>query len=193
MEAEEPAARTLEETTALVRSVYKTTWDNFYIWEQDHCRRTLHSLARTPSLPRSAETQTSSFSERDYSSEATTVEKDAEKESFTLHDYNRDTGAVSESTLLAQTVDVVAPLRACPPYEMCTPASRNIYVGDDFEEMPFIQLVDDPTFDLAAHMADYKRLEWQLPDRDPDCKFLPSSSFTYPACVSQNVLEWKSS
>ena len=174
MEAEQPSDRSLEETTALVHDVYKATWHDFYTWEQDHCLRTLHSLARTPSSspPRSAEIKTRSLSNCDLSLEAAVVDKTTEEESFTLHDYSRDTPAIS--TLSAQTINVINPFKACPPYEICTPVSRNIYVGDDFEDMPFIQLVDDPTFDLAAHTADYKRFEWQLPNRDPDCK----SSYT---------------
>jgi hypothetical protein len=159
----------LEETTALVRRVYKMVWQNFYTWEQDHCRRTLHSLARVPSLSRIDTGIESSGSSSHYSSiTATSISTTSEDESFTVHDYTQDPHKVS--TVSVETINVVPHFKGCPPYEMCTPVSRNVHVGDDFEDMPFLPLADDPTFDHLLHAADYPRFEWQLPIRDPDCK-----------------------
>jgi histone-lysine N-methyltransferase EZH2 len=176
MEAEESSARTLQETAALVRGVYKATWQDFYTWENDHCRQTLLSLARN--IPRSTGIEASGFSGRDSSAAATNTEKTTEDDGFTVHDYSSDTPKVS--SLFVETVHVTPPFKACPPYEICTPASRNIYVGDDFEEMPFIQLADDPTFNHLLHTADYARFEWQLSNRDPDCKSCYDSSYVHP-------------
>jgi histone-lysine N-methyltransferase EZH2 len=166
MDSEKRLSSTLEVTAALARSVYKATWQSFYTWEQHHCRQTLLSLDRAPGTY--AELERLDVSGCDPSTGTTLTHDNTEDESFTVVNYRDDTHEVS--TLSSETTKVVSPFRACPPYEVCTPASRNIYVGDDFEEMPFIQMADDPKFDYVPHTDDYSRFEWQLPNRDPDCK-----------------------
>ena len=164
----EPSSTALEKASVIVHSVYKETWKSFYTWEQDYCRHTLDSLARNTSQTRTAGIESSSFTGRDFSTAATSTLTRNGDDIFVMYTYGEDSPEVS--TLSVETVNVTPPFITCPPYEICTPASRNIYIGDDFEEMPFIQLADDATFDYETHVADYARFEWQLPNRDPDCK-----------------------
>jgi hypothetical protein len=150
----ESEEQSLEANTALAHRVYEATWNDFYTWERDYCRKTLLSLARTH------------VSGCDLTIGTTSTHGSTGGESFTMVDCHHNTLSI----LSAETTDVVAPFKPCPPYEVCTPASRNIHVGDDFEDMPFIHMADDPDFDHLLHTADYSRFEWQLPNRDPDCK-----------------------
>ncbi|KAF5380182.1 hypothetical protein D9615_006218 [Tricholomella constricta] len=164
-------------TASLTYKVYRDTWNGFYVWEQDHCLRTLHSLARNlsqetsqagPSTSNRGTEQNNSVLDPVYSlAPEEALSPNAEEESFTVIDYN----AASEAQVVTLPVKVIgiAPLfEPYAPYELCTPANRNINVGDDSEYMPFIPLVDDPNFDHLLHAGDYRYFEWQLPDRDPD-------------------------
>jgi hypothetical protein len=166
---------TLEETISLVLSVYQTTWNEFYLWEQDYSRQTLHSLARMPPPSQcSTREQTGNrSSNHEYSDTVTTgTDENTEPKSFTVLDYaHGDIDSPVESTLSVESINVVPQLEPCPPYEMCTPARRNIHVGDDFEEMPFLPFADDPSFDPSSliDLDEFKVFEWQLPGRDPDC------------------------
>ena len=166
--ADSNATDSVEATAALVRAVYWATWSGFYLWEQDHCRQTLHSLARVlPPVQVGPHARIGGLSVSETPAPTVDVDGDTEGDQFTVWDYGC---RLAESILSVESINIAPQLKPCPPYEMCTPAARNIYVGDDFEEMPFIPLSDDPTFDHVLHTEDYKYFEWQLPNGDPDCK-----------------------
>ncbi|KAG6910796.1 hypothetical protein DXG01_007685 [Tephrocybe rancida] len=156
----------------LVKTIYKSTWGDFYTWEQAYCQQTLHSLTRNlpQDAPASASEPVEDFAP--FTRSLTAQEPQAfgsEDETFTAIDYTVD-GEPEITTFSAITVEDTRTMEPCAPYEMCTPTSRNIIVGDDSEYMPFIPLIDDPTFDALRHAEDYKYFEWQLPHRDPDCE-----------------------
>ncbi|GLB39383.1 putative histone-lysine N-methyltransferase activity [Lyophyllum shimeji] len=162
----------------LVQQIYRSTWDDFYIWEHDHCLRTLHSLARV-SPHDTTQAGSSSSSRLDSVSPAVssvTVENrqssDTETESFTILEYDDGDEEPQKTTVSVEIVDVTRPLDPCAPYEACTPASRNINVGDDSGHMPFIPLMDDPTFNHILHAGDYRFFEWQVLNRDPDLEVI---------------------
>lgn len=166
----------LNNVTSLVKSVYQSTWADFYTWEQDHCRRALHSLARPlPQEPSQEETlDTVASGGRLSNLSIQSMEQPtigAHAEAFTVLDLNTEDGKPKASTLVVESYNFLPELASCPAYEICTPASRNINVGDDSEYMPFIPLMDDPKFTYDAHIAEYRYFEWQVPNRDPDCKF----------------------
>ncbi|KAG6832354.1 hypothetical protein H0H87_001818 [Tephrocybe sp. NHM501043] len=159
----------------LVKATYKSTWNDFYSWEQAYCLRTLHSLARA--IPQDAPLYAHDPVERFTFTSATgslavgnSQLSDTEDETFTIIDYT-GTGEPSTATISVATV-ILFRVEPCAPYDICTPSSRNINVGDDSEYMPFIPLIDDPTFDSLRHAEDYKYFEWQLPFRDPDLEVI---------------------
>ena len=156
----------------LVDTVYQTAWNGFYDWEQAYCLQTLRSLARVPSHDASC-SRNKSVNDVDTSSRSLSPQKSqvsrCEPEVFTVIDYSVD-GEPETATLPVVAVQGTRPFEPCAPYEICTPLNRNISVGDDSHYMPFIPLIDDPTFDSLRHAEDYNHFQWQMPNRDPDCK-----------------------
>ncbi|KZT18932.1 SET domain-containing protein [Neolentinus lepideus HHB14362 ss-1] len=57
---------------------------------------------------------------------------------------------------------------ALQPYESNTPSLRNMFHGDDPDNMPFMPFADDPSFDGGEHQRHYKTLSWQNVLFDPD-------------------------
>ncbi|KAF9460279.1 hypothetical protein BDZ94DRAFT_1324210 [Collybia nuda] len=166
----------LNDVDTLITNVYRATWTDFYTWEQDYCRRTLNSLSRNPPPNHSTEWRPRSEASRstlfDPPVHVTQEPITNNIETFTMVEYNIENGDPRTSTLAVETYNILPGPAPCPPYEMCTPASRNINVGDDSEYMPFIPLVDDPTFNYHTHVAEYRYFEWQLPNRDPDLEVI---------------------
>jgi hypothetical protein len=163
---------THDHINALVRGVYQATWTDFYIWEQDHCRRSLHSLARfvPQGIPRPHEEISKPIASGSKLLSLSPPPVIDAAETFTFMEYDTEDGVPKTSTFAVESFNVLPELAPCSAYEICTPASRNINVGDDSEYMPFIPLMDDPKFSYDAHIAEYRYFEWQLPNRDPDCK-----------------------
>lgn len=74
-----------------------------------------------------------------------------------------------------------------PAYEICTPAARNIMVGDDINQMPLRPFADDPTFDFKLYNDEYWYFKWQYNQVDPACP-----SFPFPdrsGCLIVNTVE----
>ncbi|KAJ6479302.1 hypothetical protein C8R47DRAFT_983573 [Mycena vitilis] len=55
-----------------------------------------------------------------------------------------------------------------PAYEYWTPSARNIFHGDDPDDLPYIPFADDPTFDHAKFLREYSTFSWDEPPVDPD-------------------------
>jgi histone-lysine N-methyltransferase EZH2 len=55
-------------------------------------------------------------------------------------------------------------------YEICTPAARNIKVGDDPDQMSFLPFADDPAFDWEPYNKEYGSFAWQHFQLNPACK-----------------------
>ncbi|KAE9398446.1 SET domain-containing protein [Gymnopus androsaceus JB14] len=76
---------------------------------------------------------------------------------------------------MAQThiVSLQAPFKPAPSFDSCTPISNNQFTGDDPNDMPFIPLADDPSFDWKTHCEKYKSFSWG-PGRvfDSDCELI---------------------
>ncbi|KAH0587994.1 hypothetical protein H2248_006737 [Termitomyces sp. 'cryptogamus'] len=154
----------------LVKSVYQTTWNDFYDWEQAYCLQTLRSLARVPPQDASYSGEKNLNGVDTYSRSLAlrrSQVSDYDYEIFTVIDYSVD-GEAETAALPVVTVKGTRPFEPCAPYEICTPVNRNISVGDDSHYMPFIPLIDDPTFNALRHAEDYNYFQWQMPHRDPD-------------------------
>ena len=153
----------------VVSQVYKSVWDDFSVWEQEHCRQTLQSLSRPirphiyPLLISSGQSHPALKEPRSTHDAPSTV-----VESFDDSDMEKG----STSTVLV-TVYTISKDQMLQPfsYEACTPISRNLMIGDDSDFLPFIPNSDDPTYDYTYDIDEHKFFAWhQLNNnRDPDC------------------------
>ena len=177
----------LEETTALVRTVFRTVWSNFYRNEQLYSQQSINALARSQRPLSSTGTLPPHFHQLDAHPQIS-----GEKlECFTV--YGPDSDQQPSQLPVEYVVASEFPFSPHPPYESCTPCSQSIFLGDDPEEMPFIPFADDPHFDHVAHTLHYDHFAWQ-PDKkrdthscDPDCKSpsLPVFVLTHYRRVNQ--------
>ena len=156
--------------------VYKSVWEDFSIWDQDHCRQTLQSLSR-PSRPHPNPLLISSGQSHSALNETrSTTAYDASNtvvESF--YDIDLENGSTSTVLVTVHTISkgqMVQP----PSYESCTPISRNLMIGDDSDYLPFIPNSDDPNYDYTYDIEEHKYFAWHQPNRDPDCTVFNFSS-----------------
>ena len=164
----------------VVSQVYKSVWEDFSVWEQDHCRQTLQSLSRpfrphlNPLLISSGQSHSALKELRSthYTPLACTV-----VESF--DDTDMENGSTSTVLVTVHTIgkgQILQPLS----YEACTPISRNLMIGDDSDFLPFIPNSDDPTYDYTFDVDEHKFFAWHQPNRDPDCAaFDPFGSHSF--------------
>ncbi|KAF6753660.1 hypothetical protein DFP72DRAFT_813858 [Ephemerocybe angulata] len=92
---------------------------------------------------------------------------------FICTEFEEETG-VSTTTGTPESFDVYvsAEFLRHPGYDSCTPAARNIMVGDDSDYMPFMPFADDPSFGWKAYSNEYKYLAWQVYRPDPDLEII---------------------
>lgn len=165
-------------TRGIGLSVYKETWDEFYRWEQDECRRALDSLAISelsspPFNPQSIHDLDYTGSSFDFDFEAFNSDSNLDTETFTREEFDVHENSVRYSTLTCFTQKAMQ-MKGYPRYEMCTPASRN-YARDPFYEQnqaPFVPYADDMNFKFEEHLDPFDEFSWQVdfvdPDRKPD-------------------------
>ena len=159
-------------TRALVSLVYKCVWEDFLVWEQDHCQNTLRSLSRPvppPSLPSFSSVRSQSVLKplSRLNAPSTIVES--------FDDWDVANG--SKTTIYLTNVQTIKQNQILQPpsYEACTPISRNLMVGDDSDFLPFIPNSDDSTYDYNYDVDEHKYFSWHQPYRDPDCIVFDSS------------------
>jgi hypothetical protein len=152
----------------VVSQVYKSVWEDFSVWEQDHCRQTLQSLSR-PSRPHLNPLPISSGQSHSAIKELRSTTQNASNvnvESF--DDSDLENGSTSTVLITVHTVGK-APILQPLSYESCTPISRNLMIGDDSDFLPFIPNSDDPSYDYTYDVEEHNYFEWHKPNRDPDC------------------------
>jgi hypothetical protein len=146
-----PLNRDPESVTALVQTVFREVWNEFYVWEQKHCREAISSLAgRIPT-------------NKSRGSIVETLNKNIE-----LINDSKVRREPEDSTIIAPKLD----LPPYPTYEACTPVSGNIWKGDDSPHMPFVPCADEPDFDQIEHSMAYENFAWQNGNRDPDRQYI---------------------
>jgi hypothetical protein len=149
----------------VVSQVYKSVWEDFSVWEQDHCRQTLQSLSRpfrphlNPFLISSGQSHSALKEARSTGDAPSTV-----VESFD----GMENGSTSTILVTVHTIESQMLLQPLS-YEACTPISRNLMIGDDSDYLPFIPNSDDPTYDYTYDVGEHKYFAWHKPNRDPDC------------------------
>jgi hypothetical protein len=157
-----------EQTTALVRSIFQTVWAEFYSWERQYCQQRIGSLARTGSRPVH---EFNEYSQPDIDTLQIFEELSLEghNDYFEIWDYSHGSSSPMFQGQSVDVIDVIPPIEPFPYYESCTPCSRNIFTGDDSDNLPFIPFADDPNFNHVEYCKDYLFFAWQR-IHDPDCK-----------------------
>lgn len=149
---------TLVET---VLSVYKSVWEEYSLWSDQHDASTLESLNaplhNSPCWNVGAENPDVSVrgSDGDHL--------------FAFTSFNSDGHAI-EIRDVAVGLLTLAPFQPHSPYESCTPISRSLMVGDDSDALPFMPFSDDPMYDFNFDIEEYKYFRWQQEEMHPDCK-----------------------
>ncbi|KAJ3548227.1 hypothetical protein NMY22_g1340 [Coprinellus aureogranulatus] len=87
---------------------------------------------------------------------------------FVFYDYENN----EEARVYPVNVYAGAEFLPHPAYEICTPASRNIKVGDDPDQMPYLPFADDPTFDYGPYNNEHGYLSWQHEHLDPEFEII---------------------
>lgn len=172
-------------TPALVQSVLSQLQTEFAEWSWNYSRQVLQTLS--PSRERlrvSFDALESKNSAPSDTIRATELRENNWHETRTgtvtavQIMYSPDRQVLSETSISLEVIDMVPVLDAHPPYESCSPSPRNVFKGDDDDNMVFIPYSDDPSFNQVEHSLWYESFSWRE-DFDPDwtqCK----SSFWRP-------------
>ena len=97
--------------------------------------------------------------------EVTNLSDDDLPFTVTNFDKNRIT---EEYTLIGESTFLDHPFRPHPPYEVFMPVTRNLMVGDDPNDLPFIPFADDPSYDYSLDIEEHKYFRWQRPHVDSE-------------------------
>ncbi|KAF9244981.1 SET domain-containing protein [Melanogaster broomeanus] len=193
-------------TTDLAQLVLSQVQTEFTRWNSAYCRQTLQSL-RSVSSNSPPFLDSDPFCSPSTSSIATSIDSrsDArqvsEAASTPLPQVVQRTysvcGAVTEELSTQLEVVHLAPsMDPHPPYEDCSPLPRNIFKGDDNDNMNFIPFADDPSFDQIDHTYCYESFSWH-DDFDPDLEIIvleaayrlhTQHALTYDELEDSNVL-----
>jgi hypothetical protein len=158
----------------VVSQVYKSVWEDFSVWEQDHCRQSLQSLSRpfrphlNPLFISSGQSHPTLKNPPPRPHAPTTA-----VESF--DDCDMENGSTSTVLVTGHMIHPGQMLQSLS-YESCTSISRNLMVGDDSDFLPFIPNSDDPEYDYTYDIDEHKFFAWHQPNRDPDCAVFDSFS-----------------
>ncbi len=148
----------------LVTRTYATVWTEYFAWSLQNSAATLKSLAVANIQPDSQ-----SDTDKDLQNLHVAHISDGD-EPFLVADFNGE-GDLAEVLTVAAIWFCADPFRPHPPYESCTPISRNLMVGDDPNDLPFISFSDDPSYNHHVDIEEYKYFRWQSPNlkQDQDC------------------------
>ena len=161
----------------VVSQVYKSVWEDFSVWEEDHSRQTLQSLSR-PSRPHLNPLLISSGQSHSAIKETRSTTHNVPNtvvESF--DDSDLENGSTSTVLVTVHTIGK-GPMLQSLSYESCTPISRNLMIGDDSDFLPFIPNSDDPSYDYTYDIEEHNFFAWHRPNRDPDCALFDPCSRT---------------
>jgi histone-lysine N-methyltransferase EZH2 len=170
--------------TSLVQNVFDEVYDEFRLWKRDYASRALQAVARgaRPSSPKDPISQaeisepTSSEPEKALLSPSPTLE------------YTEIWDAETRTTakVPTQVFRVLDTFSALPAHEYATPSARNIFLGDDPGALPFIPFADDPTFNRALFLREYKKFSWRMASADTDCTSALYMLFPASGLISYN-------
>ncbi|KAI0738354.1 hypothetical protein C8Q80DRAFT_1208481 [Daedaleopsis nitida] len=165
-----------DKTRDIAIAQYASSWNDYYEWEPTYCAEIISSLRVSDTPGRSSDAM-------DIDAPAATLDATVDGRHALLPTTSSDTQdtvtvyhnldspddmRVTELTYEDIDLSNMTPLAPYPPYESCTPVSRNILHGDDPNSMAFLPLADDPDFDKEFYLSTHKSLAWQEPYRDSD-------------------------
>jgi hypothetical protein len=156
----------------VVRSVFRTVWEDFYHWERAYCQSAIKSLPVLSGGPHFSNHITLShkpnISKQHFGAEAPPqpTSRATDKLTITFMDYTQGTFPIAT----IHSIEVVkAPKMTIPPaYESVTPTTRSIHQGDDDDSMAFVPYSDDHTFNALENTLQYSSFSWQDKFCDPD-------------------------
>ncbi|KDQ53748.1 hypothetical protein JAAARDRAFT_161438 [Jaapia argillacea MUCL 33604] len=153
------------ECSELIQAVLRQVWEEFYAWEQPASRTAINSLLRNPAKHTEGTTTPPPLDlDNEVLSAFSEWSLDSHPETLQFIDYPE---ADSITTHIPTYTIELPVFQSHDAYEGSAPLSRNIHVGDDPDNMPFLPFADDPSFDFIDHQTAYKYLSWQdLPDPD---------------------------
>ncbi|TBU37894.1 SET domain-containing protein [Dichomitus squalens] len=158
-------------TPSVVKETFREVWYDYYAWEPTYCSRKLTSLRANMGLPAVHSISDSDLTDPNHPAEDGIPTRNMSitdsETSFTRYTVNESI-QLHTAIVDADTTTITMTLTPYPPYESCTPASRNILHGDDPNYLPFVPFADDPTFDPTEYVYDHKGLAWQEAYRDSD-------------------------
>lgn len=171
-----------EEKAIAALGIYRSTWDKFYLWEEQECLRVLNSLRATSPTSSSTNVDASlAFKTRPPPCESGFVP-------FFVEEYD-ECGSVEplaismlhiedtlHVTLDADSEEPGTPnsssYRGMKPsewYQSCASSSKVVVPAARKQSPAFLPLADDPQFKIYEYMGKFKlNPQWQLPMRDPD-------------------------
>ncbi|KAJ7088459.1 SET domain-containing protein [Mycena belliarum] len=148
--------------TQLVEHVLQDVWEEFRLWKDDYVARTLSSLtSQVEDAPNSSALENAVY-EAGWNSGSGPMHSEEYVEVFDC-----ETQTTERVPLELIHLNEVA-LPPLPAHEYCTPIERNMFLGDDPRELPFIPFADDPSFDRARYLEEYNEFSWEEPAVDPD-------------------------
>ncbi|KAJ3512499.1 hypothetical protein NLJ89_g3487 [Agrocybe chaxingu] len=155
------------ELVALVSRVYRVVWEEYHTWALQNSEDAVKNSTRTsytrpPPLCREVVAE----------SPLQAPELSDDLEAFTITDFDASGSVKQIFEVYSRPITVDKVLRPYPPYESCTPISRNIMVGDDPDYLPFIPFSDDPSYDYRYDICEHKYFAWHVPNADPDSEVI---------------------
>ncbi|KAJ7771676.1 hypothetical protein B0H16DRAFT_1514285 [Mycena metata] len=101
--------------------------------------------------------------------------KDRDAELF-IYEWHYDADGKPDAGRAIRMMEVAAPRETFvehPPYQYCTPASRNENAGMlDNRDAPFVPYPEDPTFPRDAYMTAFQDVQWVSDQKDPDAEVI---------------------
>ncbi|KAJ7031480.1 SET domain-containing protein [Mycena alexandri] len=172
MASDEKVEDALARATQIVETVFKEVHDEFRAWKQDYASWALLAVARPPyaidrvSIPGNPAPSSSASEKTPPPSSPVDTPRSSAGAAEYIEIWDADTGTTKRVEMRVISVQDVFP--APPAHEYCTPATRNIFQGDDSNDLPFIPFADDPNFDHARYFKEFKTFGWERPVPDPD-------------------------
>ena len=135
----------------VVSQVYAQSWADYREWSISESARALSSLStrrKTPLPPLPVQSMSTALAAGEWE-----ITDHVAQETYFLP---------AENVIVGELIPPYA------PYECCTPATRNIMVGDDPDYLPFIPFADDPNYDWLFDVSEHNYVAWAKEDTS-DC------------------------
>lgn len=155
------------DTRALIISVYRAAWGDFYRDEAEACLSRINEIATPfPTWPLSSSGDLSANAFGEVEDGMILGEVDHDEDSYIISDFEEAVRADVICTGYAASA-----FSAHAKYEACTPATRSIKTDDRSHVLQFVQYAGEQDFDDRAYISEFACLAWQhgWSDTDGEC------------------------